>query len=102
MSSKILEGGIPRRDLEKQQQTQNCEGKKLYYTTSLRSIFGENSGRKRDRSKHPLRGSLRFSDEKSCVCTPFCFLDERGEEIPIIFENAFEVVRAFCSKNQTQ
>jgi IS1 family transposase len=102
MSSKILEGGIPRRDLEKQQQSQNCEGKKLYYTTSLRSIFGENSGRKRDRSKHPLRGSLRFSDGKSCVCTPFCFLDERGEEIPIIFENAFEVVRAFCSKNQTQ
>ncbi|CAL6364674.1 unnamed protein product [Bathycoccus prasinos] len=91
MSSKILEGGIPRRDLEKQQQSQNCEGKKLYYTTSLRSIFGENSGRKRDRSKHPLRGSLRFSDGKSCVCTPFCFLDERGEEIPIIFENAFEV-----------
>ena len=98
MSSKILEGGIPRRDLEKQQQSQNCEGKKLYYTTSLRSISGENSGRKRDRSKHPLRGSLRFSDGKSCVCTPFCFLDERGEEIPIIFENAFEVVRAFCSK----
>ena len=97
MSLKSLEDGVNRREHHEQQQHHRGN-----FTSSLRSILRENSGRSKDRKQHPLRGSIRFSDGNTCVCTPFYFLDENGEEIPVVFENAFEVVRAFCSKNQTQ
>ena len=97
MSLKSLEDGVNRREHHEQQQHHRGN-----FTSSLRSILRENLGRSKDRKQHPLRGSIRFSDGNTCVCTPFYFLDENGEEIPVVFENAFEVVRAFCSKNQTQ
>ena len=104
MSSIMLEGDFPRSEPQ-QTLTQNCTEKHQTYATCLRSILEISLlEKKKERSKRPLRGSLRFNDGKTRVCTPFCFLDESGEEIPVIFENAFEVVRAFCcsSKNQTQ
>jgi hypothetical protein len=72
--------------------------------SSLKSILrqqnGEGNNNKEEeegQQERRLRGSLRFSDGKSSVCTPFYFVDENQDEIPIIFENTFEVVRAFCS-----